>query len=141
MRKAITLLLGLALAAGKPMDPVWRDEVEHISHRHYSTGFFYGQPGQFTQDARYVRDWQVSAIVTSCTPEGKALCSLRNKFRRGEALELVGPGLAPVPFTAEGLEDENGLPIEEARAPQMPFLLRLPCQAPPLSIIRKKVAE
>ena len=30
--------------SGMPLDPVWRDEVEHISHRHYSTGFFYGQP-------------------------------------------------------------------------------------------------
>jgi hypothetical protein len=29
-------------------DPVWRGEVEQVSHRHYSTGFFYGQPGQYT---------------------------------------------------------------------------------------------
>ncbi len=130
-----------AALAGRPLEPVWRAELDKVSHRPYSHGFYYGHPEQYVGDARYVRDWQVSAIVTSCTPEGKALCSLRNKFRRGEALELVGPGLAPVPFTAEGLEDENGLPIEEARAPQMPFLLRLPCQAPPLSIIRKKVAE
>lgn len=28
--------------SGVPLDPVWRDEVEHISHGHYSTGFFYG---------------------------------------------------------------------------------------------------
>ena len=34
---------------GRGVDPVWRDEVEHVSHRHYSTGFFYGQPGQFTE--------------------------------------------------------------------------------------------
>ena len=34
-----------------------------VSHRHYSTGFFYGQPGQFNEDARYIRDWQVCAIV------------------------------------------------------------------------------
>ncbi|MBQ7567013.1 MAG: U32 family peptidase, partial [Oscillospiraceae bacterium] len=30
-----------AVAAGEAPDPVWRDEVEHVSHRHYSTGFFY----------------------------------------------------------------------------------------------------
>ena len=50
-----------AAAAGVPLDPVWRDEVEHISHRHYSTGFYYGQPGQFTEDSRYIRDWQIVA--------------------------------------------------------------------------------
>ncbi|MFQ9053201.1 MAG: U32 family peptidase [Oscillospiraceae bacterium] len=29
------------VAAGRPVDPVWRDEVEHVSHRHYSTGFLW----------------------------------------------------------------------------------------------------
>ena len=52
-----------AAMAGEPLDPVWRDEVEHISHRHYSTGFYYGQPGQFTEDSRYIRDWQIVAKV------------------------------------------------------------------------------
>ena len=63
---------------------MWRDEVEKVSHRHYSTGFFYGQPGQFTQDARYIRDWQVLAVVQSCTPQGLATASLRNKFAQGD---------------------------------------------------------
>ncbi len=130
-----------AALAGEALDPIWRGELDKVSHRPYSQGFWYGHPEQYVGDARYVRDWQVSAMVTSCAPDGKALCSLRNKFHRGETLELVGPGLAPVSFTATELEDKDGLPMEEARAPQMPFLLRLPCQAPPLSIIRKKVAE
>ncbi|MBQ2203892.1 MAG: U32 family peptidase, partial [Oscillospiraceae bacterium] len=64
------------LAAGRPVDKVWRDEVEKISHRHYSTGFFYGQPGQFYADARYIRDWQVAAIVTDCDETGLATLSL-----------------------------------------------------------------
>ena len=67
-------------AAGRPIDPVWRDEVEHVSHRHYSTGFFYGQPGQFYEDARYIRDWQICAVVTDCTPEGLATLSLRRSI-------------------------------------------------------------
>ena len=33
------------IAAGRQIDPVWRDEVEHVSHRYYSTGFYYGYPG------------------------------------------------------------------------------------------------
>ena len=33
------------VAAGKELDPVWRDEVDHISHRIYSTGFYYGAAG------------------------------------------------------------------------------------------------
>ena len=123
---------------GRPLDPVWRDEVEKVSHRPYSTGFYFGEPGQHTSHSRYVRDWQIMAVVTSCAPDGTALCELRNKLSAGDELELVGPGLKPVPVTVEGLTDGNGLPIPEARKPQMPFYFRLPIQAPPLSLLRRK---
>ena len=43
-----------AAAQGIPLDPVWREEVEKVSHRHYSTGFYYGYPGQFYEDSRYI---------------------------------------------------------------------------------------
>ena len=128
-----------AALAGEALDGVWREELDKISHRPYSEGFWFGRPEQYTGDARYIRDWQVSAIVTSCAPDGRALCSLRNKFGRGETLELIGPGIKPVSFTVTDLTDENGLPIDEARTPQMALGLPLPCQAPPLSILRKKV--
>lgn len=127
-----------AAAAGLPLDPVWRDEVEHISHRHYSTGFYYGQPGQFTQDARYIRDWQIVAKVLSCDSEGNALLSLNNKFARGDLLELVGPDVRPISFSAEDLRDEEDQPLDEVRRPQMRFRLRLPRPVPPLSLLRRQ---
>lgn len=127
-----------AALEGQPLDPVWRDEVEKVSHRPYSTGFYFGEPGQHTSHSRYVRDWQIMAVVTSCAPDGTTLCELRNKLSAGDELELVGPGLKPVPVTVEGLTDGDGLPIPEARKPQMPFYFRLPIQAPPLSLLRRK---
>ena len=99
------------VAAGRPVDPVWRDEVEHVSHRHYSTGFFYGQPGQFYEDARYIRDWQICAVVTDCTPEGLATLSLRNKFACGDQVEVVGPDTKPFTMTAPMMTDSQGLPL------------------------------
>lgn len=130
-----------AAAAGQPLDPIWRAELDKVSHRPYSKGFYYGHPEEYIGDSRYMRDWQVSAIVTSCTADGKALLSLRNKFARGETLELVGPGLRPVAFTADDLSDGDGIPLMEARTPQMSCRVTLPCQAPPLSIIRKAVQD
>ena len=127
-----------AAAAGIPLDPVWRDEVEHISHRHYSTGFFYGQPGQFTDDARYVRDWQIVAKVQSCDGEGNAVLTLNNKFAVGDALELVGPDVRPQVLTVAALWDGEGVPLEEVRHPQMVFRMKLPCPVPPLSLRRRK---
>ena len=130
-----------AAQAGAPLSPVWRDEVEKVSHRHYSTGFWFGQPGQFTEDARYIRDYQVCAVVESCAPDGRAVCSLRNKFRAGDTLELIGPGLEPVSFQVPLMADADGFPLEEPRTPQMKFTLQLPHPAPALSLLRRKVSE
>lgn len=127
-----------AAAAGRPLEAVWRDEVEHISHRHYSTGFFFGQPGQFTQDSRYVRDWQIVAVVESCDDEGNARLSLRNKFAQGDTLELVGPDVRPQSFQVGELWDEEGNPVSEVRKPQMVFTTKLPRPAPPLSLLRRQ---
>ncbi len=128
-----------AALAGTPLDPVWRDEVEKVSHRWYSTGFYFGEPGQFTQDARYIRDWQVAAVVESCMPDGRAVCSLRNKFSVGETLELAGPGVRPVSFSVRELTDGEGLPLLEARRPEMKLHMTLPRAVPPLSLLRKLV--
>lgn len=130
-----------AAQAGVPLSPVWRDEVEKVSHRHYSTGFWFGQPGQFTEDARYIRDYQVCAVVESCAPDGRAVCSLRNKFRAGDTLELIGPGLEPVSFQVPVMADADGFPLEEPRTPQMKFTLQLPYPAPALSLLRRQVSE
>ena len=126
-------------AAGRPADPVWRDEVEHVSHRIYSTGFYFGEPGQYTQNSRYIRTWQVTAIVESCDDQGLAKCSLRNKFRQGDTLEAVGPDLRPFPFTVQSMTDAEGTPLEEPRTPQMEFYLQLPKKVPPYTILRHSV--
>ena len=127
-----------AAMAGQPLDPVWRDEVEHISHRHYSTGFFYGQPGQYTNSSRYIRDWQIVAKVLSCDEDGNARLTLNNKFAVGDQLELVGPDVRPQAVTVEGLWDEEGTPLSEVRKPQMVFRMKLPCPVPPLSLLRRQ---
>ena len=126
-------------AAGRPADPMWRDEVEHVSHRIYSTGFYYDQPGQYTEHSRYIRDWQVCAIVESCDENGLALCSLRNKFSEGDTLEIVGPDLRPYAFTPAGMTDLEGQPLAEPRTPQMQFYIPLGRQVPALSILRHSV--
>ena len=127
------------VAAGRPIDPIWRDEVEHVSHRHYATGFYYGQPGQYYENSRYIRDWQVCAIVTACDEHGLATLSLRNKFRTGDTLEIVGPDLRPFAFEVPTMQDAEGAELTEPRNPQMVFTMQLPKQVPPFSILRHAV--
>ena len=128
-----------AAAAGESVDPVWRDEVEHVSHRPYSTGFYYGPPGQYYATSRYVREWQVAAVVTDCDSAGHAMLSLRNKFRAGDTVEIVGPDLRPFSMTVPEMRDEAGAPLEEPRTPQMKFHMDLPKAVPPCSLVRRGV--
>ena len=93
-------------AAGRPIDPVWRDEVEH---------------------------------VRECDPDGNAVISLRNKFRTGDTVELVGPDLRPFSMTVPEMRDETGTVIEEPRNPQMLLKLRLPHPVPPMTLVRHQV--
>ena len=128
-----------AVAAVEEIDPVWRDEVEHVSHRPYSTGFYYGPPGQYYANSRYVREWQVVALVVDCDPEGNATLSLRNKFRTGDTVELVGPDLRPFAMTVGQMQDETGTVLEEPRTPQMIFRMKLPKAVPPYTLVRHAV--
>ena len=127
------------VAAGRKIDPIWRNEVDKISHRIYSTGFYYGFPGQYTEHSRYIRECQVCAIVESCDENGLALCSLRNKFQKDDQLECVGPDTKPFSFFAQYMTDAQGAPLDEPRTPQMQFYLQLPYQVPAYTIIRRSV--
>ena len=127
------------VAAGHPIDPVWREEVNHVSHRPYSTGFYYGYPGQYYENSRYIREWQVIALVTDCDENGLATLSLRNKFRTGDTVELVGPDLRPFSMTVPEMQDAEGNALTEPRTPQMTFKMQLPKPVPPLTLVRHAV--
>ena len=124
------------VAAGRTPDPVWREEVERVSHRRYATGFYYGPPGQYTENARYIREWQVVALVTACDESGMATLTLRNKFSAGDEVEVVGPDLRPFAFRAPVMEDGEGEPLTEPKNPQMVFRMRLPRPVPAWSMVR-----
>ena len=127
------------IEAGRPIDKVWRDEVDHVSHRIYSTGFYYGHPGQYTDNSRYIREWQICAKVEACDENGLALCSLNNKFRAGDVLECVGPDTRPFEVIPGVMTDLEGSPLEEPRTPQMKFYMQLPKPVPAHSILRRSV--
>ena len=126
-----------AALQGKAPDKVWIEETEKISHRPYSSGFYFGDPGQHYGKAGYISTHDIVAVVESCDESGSALLTERNKLRRGEQLELLTPNSEPIPFTAEELFDDEGDPIEEAHRAMMRFRMKLPVRAERLSIVRR----
>ena len=113
--------------------------MEHVSHRPYATGFYYGAPGQYYENSRYIRDWQVTAVVVECDGEGNATLSLRNKFRAGDEVELVGPDLRPFSMIAPEMRSEAGEILEEPRTPRMRLRVKLPQAVPPMTLVRRGV--
>ena len=126
-----------AAMAGIPLDPVWSREVYKVSHRPYSTGFYFGQPGQYTADACYFSESDVVAVVESCGRDGNAVLSQRNRFFPGDELELLMPGQPPVVFTVGGMTDKDGQPVAAASHPKMELHTTLPVCAPQYSFLRK----
>lgn len=129
-----------AALAGEPLDQIWVSELNKVSHRPYSTGFYYGQPGQHTGDARYIRDCQICAVVEACDETGNAVLSLRNKFSAGDRVELIAPGGTPLAFEVPVMEDLEGGLLTEPKTPEMKFRMLLPIAVPPLAILRKRVS-
>ncbi len=126
-----------AAIESRQLDPLWIAETEKLSHRPYSTGFYYGYPGQHYGEASYSASADVVAVVEECDAEGNALLTQRNKFFRGDRLELLLPGAAPISFTAEQLFGPEGEEIEDTRRAMMEFHMRLPACAPRGAIVRK----
>ena len=128
-----------AAIAGVPLSDIWKREVYKVSHRPYSTGFFYDDsgPGQYYEESSYFADCDVMAQVESCDREGNAVLKQRNKFYRGDTLELMRPDGEPVEFIAEHIFNSDGEEIESTPHPTMELHMKLPVQVPRFAFVRK----
>lgn len=122
---------------GEALPQVWIDELNKVSHRPYCTGFYYGDPGQHFAEASYFSDAYVCAVVESCTEDGLAELTQRNRFCIGDTVELLTNEGEPIPFTVTELWDENGEAIAATPHAMMKFKMRLPVKCSALSILRR----
>ena len=126
-------------ADGLGLKDIWRQEVYKVSHREYSTGFYFDAngPGQYYGDSMYRSECDVAAIVESCDSEGNAVLSQRNKFCRNDKLELLTPSDEPIMFSVDCILDANDREVYSAPHPMMKLHMKLPQYAPQYSILRK----
>ena len=120
--------------------PEWvTEELNKISHRTYSTGFYFGTPqnAQTYQNAGYIRDYSVAAIVEGYE-NGCITAVLKNKFLRGQEFDCLEPGKPPFTVSANTLFDGDGNEIEVAPHPMMK--LKIPFDRPvkPGAMLRMK---
>ncbi|SEK25181.1 peptidase U32 family protein [Ruminococcus albus] len=120
--------------------PQWlKDEVYKVSHRAYCPGFLFGNPreSQYYENSGYVREYDVVAVIEDCR-DGRIFAEQRNKFNKGDEVEVLSPYGEPVILTASELFDERGEPIETANHAAMKFSMTCERVFPKNSIIRIK---
>ncbi len=100
----------------------WMRELKKVSHREFTTGFYFNQPtnkDQNYQTSAYTREYQFIGVVRSYDPDTKmAVVEQRNKMTVGEEIEVFGPYTDYFSQKLEVLLDEEGNPIESAPHPQ-----------------------
>ena len=144
--------LDSCLKGEKP--PKWvLDEVNKISHRPYSTGFFYGKPtdgsgtqdpnivtngGQYFADSGYMRDYDFVGVVDYCE-DGVMHLTQRNYFTLSDELELLPPHAEPIIFKPESMFGADGTQIDSARRATEKLSIPTAIVVPPHTILRKKM--
>ncbi len=127
---------------GYQFDPQWLEELQKVSHRPFTTGFYFNNPGkegQNYEDSGYIRDYSFVGVVLDYDQQKKeAVIQQRNHFAVGQEVELFGPHTPLFTQTITSLIDEEGQSVEVAPHPQQ--TLRMPVDYPvePYTILRRK---
>lgn len=114
------------------VEPVWLEELGKVSNRDYTTGFLAGDgtlSGHGDVEGIYSRNCTFVGMVKGYNKDRRVIeVEQRNRFCRGEELEVLRPGGPPVKFVVEDLFDQEGSQIDSAPHPcQRVFI---PCQFP-----------
>ena len=122
--------------------PSWREELESVSHRPYSTGFFLGKddPQLQTDHGGYIRRCDFVGEVSHVDADGRGLVIGRNRFFPGETLELIGPDMRQASFEVRDPMTEGGAPLSVVQ-PNAQVLLPLPAGARAGDLLRRNRVE
>lgn len=123
---AVTNAYRMAMEGADPA--LCRQELNMVSHRPYTTGFYYGElPDDHFNSGLYEQDWVFCATVESWE-NGVATLIQRNHMALGDELYPLTPGQVGLHFPLTAMEDAEGQPIDAAPHPMM--RVRIPCPLP-----------
>lgn len=121
------------------LSPWIREELEKISHRQYSTGFFFGtEPGQETQNGGYIRRYNAVAVCEESSVDNVCIITQRNKFLVGDTLDILPPDGYAYNVTCISLRNEDGEKVPSAPHPMQRLWMTTDRPIVKGSVIRKK---
>lgn len=114
---------------GYRYDPKWMEELRKVSHREFTTGFYFNKPTGKDQNyltSAYTRDYSFVGLVRSYDEStGYAIVEQRNKMSIGEEIEIFGPGTDFFTQKLTEMYDEEGNPVESAPHPQQILKIKM----------------
>ncbi len=123
----------------------WMDDLQKVSHRPYTTGFYFGKPekGALTlESSQYIRPYDFIGVVKEYDPaSGMAVLEQRNHFALGDTVEFFSPNYGYFQQTITEMFDQDGNAISVA--PHAQQIVKLPVSQPvyPYDLLRKPVAD
>lgn len=118
--------------------PEWLEELAKISHRGYTTGFFFGAPRDVgvELDSRYIRSHDFVGVVAG-VGDGLATIDVRNRICRDDHVEFIGPGMTTHDVKLEGMTDCEGKPLDAAH-PNSRIVLDVPFPVSCYDLVRRR---
>lgn len=122
------------------VDPIWREELDKVSHRPYDTGFLFadGDPKIHARDTIYQRSCDFVGVVLEKTAR-LGLVEGRNRFFPGERLEVFGPRMRQESLIVGPLTSIDGAPLSVMQ-PNAKGWLELPDWTRPGDMLRRVLA-
>ena len=119
----------------------WLDELEKVSHRPYTTGFYYHRPTKDDQlygSSSYRQTSEFVGLVQQYDAEsGYAVVEQRNNMKVGQELEIFQPTGASYRQVLDDMLDSDGMPINVAPHPQQIVQIRMEHPVEPYTILRR----
>lgn len=110
-------------------DPSLLEEIKKVSHRDFTTGFFFGQANENSQvykDNSYIRGYDFVGIVLDYDEETKiATIEQRNRVFVGEEIEIFGPGVKHFDYKIEKMLDDKDREIDVANKAKQIFKIKI----------------
>ncbi len=119
----------------------YHEEISKCTYRQFTTGFYFGKPDENTQiydNNTYINEYIYLGIVSEIDQRGFAKMEQRNKFCKGDVIEIMKPDGQNVLTTVNALYDEEGIEVESAPHPQQVLYLDLSKTPAPYDILRTK---
>ena len=110
-------------------DPYLYEEVQKVSHRDFTTGFYFGKANEDSQvykDNSYIRGYDFIGLVLDYDKDTKiATVEQRNRLFKGDEVEIFGPNIKHFNQIVGTMIDSKGNEIEVANHAKQIFKFKV----------------